>query len=406
MDETNDLTKQKASKNRSQYIKENDLRDNDSRFFDIAQELFLILDKHGKIKSINKLGAKQLEYSDQDLIGNPLIDIIDTENLKEFAGQFDKIIKKGSGSLKVTLKTKLGFTHRFNLNVKVVFGDNSKIEELLISGLNIEESKRYEKELLELYPRLTELQRILQIENQRSHLPKFMLKELDKLRASFISNISHELRTPLASIIGFAETISADPELPFETIREFINIILNEGKRLARLVNNILDLSMIQQGKFILNKTKFNIVAEIEKIINEFSNITSEKNIQVTFESSKPEIEIEADCSRIMRTISSIIHNAIKFTENSGNVFIKVRELYKEIDLLVIDTGIGINPDEIPNIFKKLTDEKIVFSENNVSGFSLVYAKEIISMHKGIIDIQSELNRGTTVLIKLPKQSF
>lgn len=377
-----------------------------SGFFGIAQELLLILDDKGYIKSVNQSGAKHLEYSDKEITGMHFTELVDPKQFKDFAAQFDEIIKKGEGNLKVNLQSKLGFSQQFNLNVKVLYDDNSKIESLLISGVNIEEIRRYEKEILELYPKLHELQRIIQIENQRAYLPKFLLRELDKLRSAFISNISHELRTPLASIIGFAENIYSDPNLPVETIKEFTGVILSEGKRLARLVNNILDLSIMQQGKLILNKTKFNLVREINKIIDEMSNLASEKNITITFETNKPEIEIDADEARIMRTIASIIHNAIKYTENSGRVFIQVKELYKEIDIIIIDTGIGINPDEIPNIFKKLNNEKIIFSENNISGFSLVYAKQIIELHRGIIDIQSELNKGTTVLIRLPKQSL
>ncbi len=377
-----------------------------SGFFGIAQELLLILDDKGYIKSVNQSGAKHLEYSDKEITGMHFTELVDPKQFKDFAAQFDEIIKKGEGNLKVNLQSKLGFSQQFNLNVKVLYDDNSKIESLLISGVNIEEIRRYEKEILELYPKLHELQRIIQIENQRAYLPKFLLRELDKLRSAFISNISHELRTPLASIIGFAENIYSDPNLPVETIKEFTGVILSEGKRLARLVNNILDLSIMQQGKLILNKTKFNLVQEINKIIDEMSNLASEKNITITFETNKPEIEIDADEARIMRTIASIIHNAIKYTENSGRVFIQVKELYKEIDIIIIDTGIGINPDEIPNIFKKLNNEKIIFSENNISGFSLVYAKQIIELHRGIIDIQSELNKGTTVLIRLPKQSL
>ncbi len=387
--------------------KKNEGKKNDllfSGFFAIAQELILILDDKGYISSVNQSGAKHLEYSDKELIGMHFTELVDPMQFKSFVQQFDEAIKKGEGSLKVNLQSKLGFSQQFNLNVKAIYDENSAIEFLLISGINIEEIRRYEKEILELYPKLHELQRILQIENQRAHLPKFVLKELDKLRSAFISNISHELRTPLASIIGFAENIYSDPNLPVETIKEFTGIILNEGKRLARLVNNVLDLSIIQQGKFILNRTKFNLVPELNKIIEEFSVMASEKNVTITFESNKPAIEIDADEPRILRVIASIIHNAIKFTENSGRVFIQVKEFYKEVDILIIDTGIGINPDEIPNIFKKLTDEKIIFSENNISGFSLIYAKQIIELHRGIIDIQSELNKGTTVLIRLPKQ--
>ncbi len=405
-----DKTKTAAENNNDRKNNNNDDVNRDdllfSVFFDIAQELLIILDEKGYIKSVNPSGAKHLEYTQSEMIGLHLTELIDLKQFKSFSQQFDEVIKKGQGNLKVNLQSKLGFFQQFNLNIKAIYSNDSKIQSLLITGFNVDEIKRYEKEILELYPRLHELQRIVQIENQRAHLPKFVLKELDKLRSAFISNISHELRTPLASVIGFAENIYSDPNLPSEMIKEFTGIIVNEGKRLARLVNNILDLSIIQQGKFVLNKTKFSLTKETNKIIDELSNFASEKNITITFESNKLDIEIEADESRIIRVIASIIHNAIKYTENSGRVFIQIKELFKEIDIIIIDTGIGINPNEIPNIFKKLTDEKIIFSENNISGFSLVYAKQIIELHRGIIDIQSELNKGTSVLIRLPKQSL
>ncbi|MCS7054271.1 MAG: PAS domain-containing sensor histidine kinase [Ignavibacterium sp.] len=376
-----------------------------SNFFDLSQELLILLDNRGYIKDVNAQGAKHLEYSKEELLGMHINELIDPNYLKEFANNFDKVIRSQKGNFRTNLQSKIGFSQQYNLNFQTISSD-SKINYVLISGINIDEIKRYEKEILELYPRLQELERILQIENQRAFVPKFILKELEKLRSTFISNISHELRTPLASIIGFAENINSDPSLPPELIKEFTQIILNEAKRLTRLVNNILDLSMIQQGKFLINKSKFDLVKGIRAVIDEFSNIAAEKNITINFETNKEEIEIEADESRIMRAIASIIHNAIKFNENYGRVFVQVKVLFKEIDIVIVDTGIGINPDEIPNIFMKLTDEKIVFSETNIAGFSLVYAKTIIELHKGILDIQSELNKGTTVLIKLPKQSF
>lgn len=375
-------------------------------FFEIAQELCLILDEKGYIRAANKSGANHLEYTEDELIGMHLTNLVDVSQLKEFSKKFDEVLIKGEGNIKVSLQSKLGFSQLFNLNCKALYGEDSKIRSLLITGVNVDEIKKYEKEILDLYPKLLELQRIVQIENQRANPSKFILKELHRIRATFISNISHELRTPLASIIGFAETIASDSSLSPEVINEFNNIILSEGKRLARLVNNILDLSMIQQGKFMLNKTKFNLVKDIKELLKEFSNSATEKNLAINFESNKEEIEIEADESRIMRTIASVIHNAVKFTENSGRVYIQVKEVFKEVDIVVIDTGIGIHPNEIPNIFKKLADEKINFSESYISGFSLSYAKQIIELHRGLIDIQSELNKGTTVFIKLPKQNF
>lgn len=102
--------------------------------------------------------------------------------------------------------------------------------------------------------RLLEANRLVSIEKQRSKRQKTILTELNRMKSEFVSNISHELRTPLASIIGFSETISSDPNMPTEMRNEFNEIILNEGKRLAKLINEMLDISRLEGGQIELFK--------------------------------------------------------------------------------------------------------------------------------------------------------
>ena len=106
-----------------------------------------------------------------------------------------------------------------------------------------------------------------------------MLEELNTMKSEFVSNISHEMRTPLASIVGFSETIASDPNMPDEMKLEFNLIILNEGKRLAKLINDVLDLSRMETGRIIINKSKINIVKLLQRMIDNNKKMILEKNL-------------------------------------------------------------------------------------------------------------------------------
>ena len=232
-----------------------------------------------------------------------------------------------------------------------------------------------------------------------------MLDELNSMKSEFVSNISHELRTPLASIVGFSETIASDPNMPLEMRNEFNLIILNEGKRLAKLINDVLDLSRMETGRIAINKSKVNIGKLIQRMVNNNKPLLESKGLILSLEIPSEEIIIEVDEERLLQALDSIIDNSIKFTEKGGRIKVILNNLYREVEIVISDTGMGIPAKDLPYLFQKFFRVNRPDSDIPGAGMGLVFVKQIVDLHQGLINIQSEPNKGTTVLIKLLKNN-
>ncbi|MCA2005015.1 MAG: PAS domain-containing protein [Ignavibacterium sp.] len=371
-------------------------------FFDISQELLFILNADGYVVAVNKNGSKELDYTPTDVLGKHFTEFIDAENIAAATDSINKALKEGSSSLEVCLISKFEVRKLFLMNLRVI-RNGENILGLLGSGKNISNLKKLENELKELKPKMIELERLINLERSRLLQQKSVVEELNKLKNEFMSNISHELRTPLASIVGFSETIASDPNMPDEMKIEFNYIILNEGKRLARLINEVLELSRMETGKLVLSKSKIDIVRTLRKVIDEFVTQAVEKNITLSVELPHDELLIDADDERLSMALRAVINNAIKFTREFGRVKIILNNLFREVEIIVADTGIGIPQEQLPNIFQKFHKASRPIEEAEGVGVGLVFVKQIVDLHKGLINIQSEENKGTTVIIRLLK---
>ncbi len=371
-------------------------------FFDLAQELVFILNSDGFVLAVNNYGSKELDYSPFEVVGRHFTDFIDSENIAAATDMIDKALKEGSSSLEVHLISKFEVPKLYSMNIRTV-KDGEKITGLLGAGKNITHVKKLEAELKELKPKMIELERLINLERSRVLQQKSIVEELNKLKNEFMSNISHELRTPLASIVGFSETIASDPNMPDEMKIEFNYIILNEGKRLARLINEVLELARMETGKLVLSKSKIDIVRTLRKVIDEFVTQAVEKNITLSVELPDDELLIEADDERLSMALRAVINNAIKFTKEYGRVKIILNNLFREVEIIIADTGIGIPQEQLPNIFQKFNKATRPIEEIEGVGVGLVFVKQIVDLHKGLINIQSEEHKGTTVIIRLLK---
>lgn len=371
-------------------------------FFDISQELLFILNSDGYIVAVNKSGSKELDYSTTEVIGKHFTEFIESDDITAATEMIDKALKEGESSLEVNLISKYEVPKLFQMKIRTIKKED-KIIGLLGTGRNITRLKKLESELKELKPKIIELERLLTLERSRLLQQRSVVEELNKLKNEFMSNISHELRTPLASIVGFSETIASDPNMPDEMKIEFNYIILNEGKRLARLINEVLELSRMETGKLVLSKSKIDIVRTLRKVIDEFVTQAVEKNITLSVELPDDELLIDADDERLSMALRAVINNAVKFTKEFGRVKIILNNLFREVEIIVADTGIGIPQEQLPNIFQKFHKASRPIEEAEGVGVGLVFVKQIVDLHKGLINIQSEENKGTTVIIRLLK---
>ncbi len=214
------------------------------------------------------------------------------------------------------------------------------------------------------------------------------LKQQDKMQKEFINITAHELRTPIQSIIGYTEMIKSFPE----KTTTYMQRIERNGQRLYKLIQDILDITKIESGNLILNKTQFDLNEKINNVIKDFTSAKKidgiNQNVKFIFqpiESSK----VFADRERIYQVISNLIRNAVKFTTTGEETTIeiileKVKKDKKEDGFVFVkikDNGKGIDPEMLPRLFSKFTTK----SEFGGTGLGLYISKKIIEAHGGTI---------------------
>lgn len=371
---------------------------------DTADDLIFILNGFGYFSLVNKNGATALGYVPEEMIGKHFLEFVDKEDEPKIAEAFSRILS----SNEVTTFEAV-FLDRFDKGVTFEIHAKPMISEGEVSGMisigrNITNRKLDEQKIRDLNAKLVEANRIISIERERARHKINVLEELNKLKSEFISNISHELRTPLASIVGFAETILSDPDLPKETSKEFNEIILSEGKRLAKLINDVLDFSKLESGEEELKKENVNVNEVLYEVLDLFTKQIKEKELHLSKELPENEINIIADRTRILQVFFNLISNSVKFTNKGGRIFIILVDHGKEIELTITDTGIGIPAKDIPKLFQKFSKIQRPGAPLMGAGFGLVTVKQIVELHKGVIRVKSEEDKGSTFIVRLPKQ--
>ncbi|WP_445489520.1 two-component system histidine kinase PnpS [Niallia sp. 03133] len=230
------------------------------------------------------------------------------------------------------------------------------------------------------------------------------LKKLEQIRKDFVANVSHELKTPITSIKGFSETLLDGAMENKETLAEFLRIILKESDRLQQLIQDLLDLSKLEQHGFALVRERLNILDILGEVIKILLNKAETKEVEISFKQEQDSIWIEGDRGRLTQVFLNLISNAISYTPNGGKITVSVLERSKDVIINVEDTGIGIEKSEIPRIFERFYRVDKARSRNSGgTGLGLAIVKHLIELHKGAIKVDSELGKGTTFQIKLKK---
>jgi len=258
-------------------------------------------------------------------------------------------------------------------------------------------SKGYYHDLIKESSNTIEIEQLTNSVNQLA----LNLDQQEILRKRLTADVAHELRTPIATLQSHMEAMIDGVWEPNTNRLESCH---EEIVRIGRLVGDLEKLAKYESENLKLNIEQFDLSAVITSILNNFQNDFLSKSIHVTFTSHQ--IMIEADQDKIRQVIVNLLSNAIKYTQDSGEVEITLKEDKDELTLIVKDNGIGIPKKDIPVIFERFyrTDQ----SRNRLtggSGIGLAIVKAIVDAHKGNIIVDSELNIGTTVEIRIPKKS-
>ncbi|MFW6134919.1 MAG: ATP-binding protein [Elusimicrobiota bacterium] len=230
-------------------------------------------------------------------------------------------------------------------------------------------------------------------------------KKLAQIKRDLISNLSHELRTPLTSIKGYLETIEMSDEINKVERDRYMQIIKRNTERLINMVNDLLLLSELEDKMGKLEIEKVNLEEMIRNIEKIFELALQEKKLKLNFNFQQNLPEIEADSYKIEQMLINLIDNAIKYTE-TGNINVSVELIAaNKVKIEVADTGIGIKKEDLNRIFERFyVVNKARSRKQGGTGLGLSIVKHIVMMHKGELEVDSELGRGTRLTIMLPVQ--
>lgn len=231
------------------------------------------------------------------------------------------------------------------------------------------------------------------------------LRNLEQMRTDFAANVTHELKTPLTSIKGFVETLQAGAIEDPEMAKRFLDIISMEADRLTRLINDVLSLSSMENGRVRVTTERLNLGKHAQDVCMMLENSAKQKNISLVLD-VQDDTFVNANQDHIKQLLINLIDNAIKYTLNDGRVSVRVVHEGENVMLRVKDTGIGIAQEHIPRLFERFYRVDKGRSRNmGGTGLGLAIVKHIVMDMNGQIDVQSELNVGTEFTVTLPYAS-
>ena len=240
----------------------------------------------------------------------------------------------------------------------------------------------------------------ISIQADKLQLANKQLQELDQSKTRFFANISHELRTPLTVILGNLDRLrKQDSNINQEQV---LDAAERNTKQLQQLVNQLLDITKLEDGKMKLKVQEEDIVHLLKGYLFAFHSLAEQKGIKLNFQSNIEIAQTYIDKSVVEKIAYNLISNALKFTPNGGQVFMDITVNDQQTTLIVKDTGIGIPQDKLPHIFDRFFQvETAVHKVYEGTGIGLALVKELVELHKGNIQVESTEGKGTTFTLTL-----
>ena len=230
------------------------------------------------------------------------------------------------------------------------------------------------------------------------------LAVLESSRRSFVANVSHELKTPMTTIGGFIDGM-LDGTIPPEQQKHYLEIVSAEVKRLSRLVMTMLNMSKIEAGELKLQPSKFDISAQVFQVFLLFEQSIERKKIEIAGLEDMQSVAVEADPDMIHQVLYNLIDNAVKFTQEGGQITASVLSDSEKVIVRIRNTGLGVSSEEINRIFERFYRvDKARSRESGGTGLGLSIAQEIIRQHEGSLSLVERSGPGTTLRMELKRE--
>ncbi len=361
-------------------------RDKAQKYLDVVGVIILALDRDGNIKSINKKGCEIFGTEECNLLSRNWFELSVPEKYIEKSKKDYAKLMAGETSVRpyfeVPIMTNEG--ERIFAWHNIVLRDNEgNITGTLSSGNDITERIKAEEALV---------------------FAKLISDNANRTKKQFLSNISHELRTPLNLIIGYSELLYEDYiGTTSKEQKQYLDVIKRSSNRLLLLINSMIELSAVEEGKIELKMKNFSLPSLIGEIKNSTYPMAKKKQINLGFEIDTNIKSIYADKNKIKTVLYNLINNAIKFTPECGDIKVSIRREKEMLKVSVQDNGIGILKEDRNKLFQPFSqiDSSLTRKFEGV-GLGLIIVKEFVEMHGGNIEVESEINKGSNFTFRIP----
>jgi len=226
------------------------------------------------------------------------------------------------------------------------------------------------------------------------------LKELDSFKSRLYTNLTHEFRTPLTVILGMTQQIRSEPK---QFLDSGTQLIERNGKNLLRLINQLLDLSKLDDKSFQLHLQQADIVAYLRYLTESFQTYANSENLSLQFLSTLEDLQMDYDPEQVQQIMTNLISNAVKYTPSGGSIKVKLKQVEQQLQLEIHDTGIGITAVDLPHIFDRFyqLDDSTTRKEEG-TGIGLAHTRELVQLMGGEIKAESRIDKGSIFSILLP----
>jgi PAS domain S-box-containing protein len=350
--------------------------------FESNIDALMTTDPQGIISDVNQQMIALTGRTRDELIGAPCKKFF-TDPVRADAAIKRVLIEHKVSNFELTVRAQNGKETVVSYNAATIHDRDRKLQGVFAAARDVTDLKRFE--------------RALQDKNELEHA--------GRMKSEFLANMSHELRTPLNGIIGFSEfLVDEKPGKLNDKQKEYLNDILNSGRHLLQLINDVLDLSKVEAGKMELFPEAFTLSKAVDEVCAIVSPLAKTKNITIHSEIA-PQVEsITLDQQKFRQVLFNLLSNAVKFTDNEGRVEI-IAGLHEanRLRLQVRDTGIGIRQEDFEKLFvefKQLDSGSARRYEG--TGLGLTLTKKIVEFQNGSIKVESEPGKGSTFTVILP----
>lgn len=223
--------------------------------------------------------------------------------------------------------------------------------------------------------------------------------EIDKMKTDFVRRVSHEFRTPLTAIVGMTEMV-LEGDLEPERSSEYLETVLSESRRLAGMISDVLDIARIESGRAELIKTEldFDKILDTVRLRTESQASEHEAKVEMSVESA---IKAVGDAEKLRQMIGHLVQNSLTYSDKGVNISVSVRGIAQEISITVKDDGWGIEPDDIGSVGERFFRGTTPHTRKG-TGLGVAISRQIAHMHGGVVEIESEIGKGTSVKVRMP----